>query len=55
MAVRYLTTYEEDGTVLPGNPVVTGKYINPGDDYADKDLRVAAMCPLAQTLEVIAA
>ena len=54
VAVRYTNTYTDStGKVI--QEAVAGEYINPGDDYSQKDPKVIAMCQLIQTQAVIAA
>ena len=54
VAVRYINTYT-DSTSKVIQEAVAGEYINPGDDYSQKDPKVIAMCQLIQTQAVIAA
>lgn len=52
VSVRYLNTYT-DSTNQVIQQTVAGEYINPGDDYSQKDPKVIAMCQLIQTQAVI--
>jgi len=54
VAVRYINTYT-DSTSKVIQEAVAGEYINPGDDYSQKDPKIIAMCQLIQTQAVIAA
>lgn len=54
VSVRYLNTYT-DSTNQVIQQTVSGEYINPGDDYSQKDPKVISMCQLIQTQTVIAA
>ena len=54
VAVRYTNTYTDStGKVI--QEAVAGEYINPGDDYSQKDSKVIAVCQVVQTQAVIAA
>jgi hypothetical protein len=53
VAVRYINTYT-DSTNKVIQEAIAGEYINPGDDYSQKDPKVIAMCQLIQTQSVIA-
>ena len=54
VAVRYINTYT-DSTSKVIQEAVAGEYINPGDDYSQKDPKVIAVCQVVQTQEVITA
>jgi len=54
VAVRYINTYT-DSTSKVIQEAVAGEYINPGDDYSQKDPKVIAVCQVVQTQAVIAA
>jgi hypothetical protein len=52
VAVRYTNTYT-DSTGKVVQEAVAGEYINPGDDYSQKDSKVIAICQVVQTQAVI--
>jgi len=54
VAVRYINTYT-DSTSKVIQEAVAGEYINPGDDYSQKDPKVIAVCQVVQTQAVITA
>jgi len=54
VAVRYTNIYT-DATSKVIQETIAGEYINPGDDYSQKDPKVIAVCQVVQTQEVIAA
>ena len=54
VAVRYINTYT-DSTSKVIQEAVAGEYINPGDDYSQKDPKVIAVCQVVQTQEIISA
>jgi hypothetical protein len=52
VAVRYTNTYT-DSTGKVVQEAVAGEYINPGDDYSQKDPKVISVCQIVQTQAVI--
>jgi len=52
VAVRYINTYT-DSTNKVIQEAVAGEYINPGDDYSQKDSKIIAVCQVVQTQAVI--